>query len=281
MKNYFYGWYLKCQSDSQTLAIIPAIHQTGRNQSCSIQIITNDNVWIVPFSSNSFHRIGMTISIGKNRFDKNGIYLSICTPELDIKGKLNLGPLTPLKYDIMGPFALVPFMECRHSVWSMQHSVCGTLKINGETYSFNNGKGYWEGDRGRSFPERYIWTQCCFPQGSLMLSVADIPMAGIHFTGIIGSILWEGREYRLATYLGARLVHLKNKKLRILQGNLELDVCLLEEEAHPLKAPTDGQMIRTIHENVSCKASYQFRKNGRTLFAFKTNQASFEYEYPF
>lgn len=28
----------------------------------------------------------------------------------------------------MGPFALVPFMECRHSVWSMQHSVCGTLK---------------------------------------------------------------------------------------------------------------------------------------------------------
>lgn len=114
-----------------------------------------------------------------------------------------------------------------------------------------------------------------------MLSVADIPMAGIHFTGIIGSILWEGREYRLTTYLGARLVHLKNRKLRILQGNLELDVCLLEEEAHSLKAPTDGQMIRTIHENVSCKASYQFRKNGRTLFAFKTNQASFEYEYPF
>lgn len=105
-------------------------------------------------------------------------------------------------------------------------------KKNGETYSFNNGKGYWEGDRGRSFPERYIWTQCCFPQGSLMLSVADIPMAGIHFTGIIGSILWEGREYRLTTYLGARLVHLKNRKLRILQGNLELDVCLLEEEAH-------------------------------------------------
>ena len=192
-----------------------------------------------------------------------------------------MGPLAPLKYNIMGPFALVPFMECRHSVWSMQHSVYGTLKINGETYSFNNGKGYWEGDHGRSFPERYIWTQCCFPQGSLMLSVADIPMAGIHFTGIIGSILWEGREYRLTTYLGARLVHLKNRKLRILQGNLELDVCLLEEEAHSLKAPTDGQMIRTIHENVSCKASYQFRKNERTLFAFKTNQASFEYEYPF
>ena len=45
-----------------------------------------------------------------------------------------------------------------------------------------------------------------------MLSVADIPIAGIHFTGIIGNILWEGKEYRLATYLGARLVHLKKQK---------------------------------------------------------------------
>lgn len=114
-----------------------------------------------------------------------------------------------------------------------------------------------------------------------MLSVADIPIAGIHFTGIIGSILWEGKEYRLATYLGARLVHLKNRKLRILQRDLELDVCLLEEEAHPLKAPTNGEMIRTIHENISCKAFYRFRKSGCTLFSLKTNHAAFEYEYPF
>ncbi len=281
MHGSFYGWYLKCQSDTQTLAVIPAVHKSGGKYTCSIQVITDSDVWTAVFPAEGFRRTGKNISIGENRFGEEGIQLAVHTPELNIRGKLDFGSLSPLKYDIMGPFALVPFMECRHSVWSMQHSVCGTLKINGETYSFNNGKGYWEGDRGRSFPERYIWTQCCFPQGSLMLSVADIPMAGIHFTGIIGSILWEGREYRLATYLGARLVHLKNKKLRILQGNLELDVCLLEEEAHPLKAPTDGQMIRTIHENVSCKASYQFRKNGHILFSFKTNQASFEYEYPY
>lgn len=43
-----------------------------------------------------------------------------------------------------------------------------------------------------------------------MLSVADIPMAGIHFTGIIGAILWMGKEYRIATYLGARVVKIQN-----------------------------------------------------------------------
>ncbi len=280
MRNSFYGWYLKCQSDSQTLAVIPAIHRAGQNQTCSIQIITDSNTWTVPFSADIFQCLGTNISIGKNRFGKNGIRLAIQTPELNAVGKLTFGPLSPLKYDIMGPFALIPYMECRHSVWSMQHSVCGTVHINGQKYSFNNDYGYWEGDQGRSFPKQYVWTQCRFSNGTLMLSIADIPMAGIHFTGIIGIVLWKGNEYRLATYLGARPVLLRNRKLRIIQGDLELEACLLENVGCPLKAPTKGNMIRTIHENASCKAFYKFRKKGRTLFAFETRQASFEYEYP-
>lgn len=102
----------------------------------------------------------------------------------------------------MRPFALVPFMECRHSVWSMYHSVSGNINLNGQKYLFKNDLGYWEGDCGHSFPKRYVWTQCFLPNGSLMLSVADIPLAGIQFTGIIGVVLWKGQEYRLATYLG-------------------------------------------------------------------------------
>ena len=54
-----------------------------------------------------------------------------------------------------------------------------------------------------------------------MLSAADIPIAGIHFTGIIGVVLWKGREYRIATYLGARAVKIENGTVRIVQGNLE------------------------------------------------------------
>ena len=189
-----------------------------------------------------------------------GIRLAIHTPQLTAVGKLDFGQLWPLKYDIMGPFALVPFMECRHSVWSMRHSVTGNVWINGQKYSFDNAWGYWEGDRGWSFPKEYVWTQCCFRGGSLMLSVADIPMAGIHFTGIIGVVLWQGKEYRIATYLGAKVVQMHNKMIRVMQGSLELEVRLLEASERPLKAPVKGDMIRTIHESASCRAFYRLRK---------------------
>lgn len=276
----FFGWYLKCQSDTQTLAVIPAVHQVGRKRTCSIQIITDNGAWTVAFPGDAFCRRGRNILIGKNRFGEGGIRLAVHTPKLTVNGKINFGPLSPLNYNIMGPFALVPYLECRHSVWSMLHSVCGTVYVNGQKYSFQNACGYWEGDRGRSFPKKYTWTQCCFPCGSLMLSVADIPMAGICFTGIIGVVLWRGREYRLATYLGARAVRIQNKMVRIVQGDLELEAWLLEAAERPLKAPTKGDMVRTIHESASCRAFYRFRKRGHTLFAFETDRASFEYEYP-
>ena len=113
-----------------------------------------------------------------------------------------------------------------------------------------------------------------------MLSVADIPMAGIHFTGVIGAVLWQGKEYRMATYLGARVVQIQNKMVRVIQGSLELEVRLLEAAERPLKAPAKGDMVRTIHESASCRAFYRFRKKGRTLFAFETDRASLEFEYP-
>ncbi|MBO5474642.1 MAG: hypothetical protein J6A08_12810 [Lachnospiraceae bacterium] len=276
----FYGWYLKCQSDTQTLAVIPAVHKAGRKRSCSIQIITDNDAWVIPFTDDVFHRKGRNISIGENRFGEKGILLKVHTPELCLTGKVDFGPLSPLKYDIMGPFALVPFMECRHSVWSMRHSVWGNICINGQAYSFQNACGYWEGDRGRSFPKEYIWTQCCFPEGSLMLSVADIPMAGIHFTGIIGVVVWKGKEYRLATYLGAKAVQIQNRIVRIVQGNLELEARLLKAAERPLNAPAKGNMVRTIHESAACQAFYHFCKEGSTLFEFETERASFEYEYP-
>lgn len=278
MFHYFYGWYLKCQSDTQTLALIPAVHSAGNKRTCSIQVITDEDAWTVTYTGDFFRRTKGNIIIGKNRFGKKGIFLAIRTPELTVRGKLDFGPLFPLKYDIMGPFALAPFMECRHSVWSMRHPVRGAVDINGQKYFFQNAWGYWEGDCGRSFPKEYIWTQCCFRGGAVMLSVADIPMAGIHFTGIIGFVLWRGKEYRIATYLGARAVKIEDKAVRVKQGDLELDVRLLEESKRPLKAPVKGDMVRTIHESASCRAFYRFRKRGCTLFAFETDRASFEFE---
>lgn len=275
----FYGWYFKCQSDTQTLAVIPAVHWTKRKRSCSIQIITEKQSWTVDLPADKYQRKGRTIFIGRSWFGERGIRLAVCAPGLKVKGKLGFGPLFPLRYNIMGPFSFVPFLECRHSIWSMKHAVWGTVYINGTAYTFDGAEGYWEGDRGRSFPKEYIWTQCSFSGGALMLSVADIPMAGFHFQGVIGIVLLDGREYRLATYLGARVAGIQNGQVRVVQGSLELEAKLLERKGKPLKAPARGDMVRTIHESAACRAEYQFRKNGRTLLAFETDRASFEYEY--
>lgn len=278
MRNYFYGWYFKCQSETQTLSVIPAVHRSGKKGACSIQIITENHTWNVDYPASAFHRTGNDMQIAGNRFGEKGILLAIHTPELDISGNLKFGPLFPLKYDIMGPFSIFPFLECRHSVRSMRHSVYGKLNVNRQEYLFENAFGYWEGDEGHSFPQEYAWTQCSFPGGSLMLSVADVPIAGFHFRGIIGVVLWKGREYRLATYLGAKAVQVRDGRLLIKQGNWELEARLLEKVKNPLKAPANGGMTRTIHENAACRAFYRFRKGERIFFSFKTDRASFEYE---
>lgn len=279
MCNRFYGWYMKCQSASQTLAVIPAVHQSGKRRTCSIQIIMDCDVWNVVFPSEMFRKEREKIRIGENQFDGQGMQLKIRTHELTVDGKVSFGSLSPLRYDIMGPFTMVPFLECRHSVWSMRHLVNGTIHVNDQVFCFENARGYWEGDAGCSFPKEYAWTQCFFPGGSLMLSVADIPVLGFRFTGVIGVILWYGKEYRLATYLGAKVVKNQNGYLRIVQGDMELEVQLLEKIQCFLKAPVKGDMKRTIREGAACKAMYRFCKKGNPIFYFETDKASFEYEY--
>lgn len=279
MKSFFYGWYFKCQSDTQTFAIIPAIHQGKNGKTCSIQIITDTEVRKLTFSAENFCKTKKHLLIGKNQFGQKGIRLDIDTEDLKIKGVLKFRQMSPLKYNIMGPFACVPFMECRHHVWSMRHLVNGKMIINKKKYIFSDALGYWEGDEGYSFPREYVWTQCFFQEGSLMLAVADIPIFGIHFTGIIGVVLWEGKEYRIATYLGAKASEIKNRTVKVVQRGLKLEAQLLEDTGYQLQAPVNGSMVRHIQESITCHAHYKFVKSGVTLFDFETKTASFEYEY--
>lgn len=179
----------------------------------------------------------------------------------------------------MGPFKFIPFMQCRHSVQSMSHKVSGEISVNNQTFKFENGIGYIEGDCGRSFPKKYIWTQCCFRNNSLMLSVADIPFLGIHFTGVISIVLLGGKEYRIATYLGAKIKQIGENSVTVKQGGFEFTAKLLKKQTQPLAAPTNGNMCRTIHESASCTAYYRFSHKDKILCEFTTDKASFEFEY--
>lgn len=280
MRDYFCGWYLKCQNGVQTVAVIAAYHIANGEKTCSVQVITDHGSWNVNYPWGEFRMGEDSVELGGNHFGKEGFTLRLDAPQLKAEGELAFGPFDPIRYDIMGPFKYVPFMECRHSVFSMKHSVNGKLRINGEDYIFENGVGYIEGDRGYSFPQSYVWTQSCFPEGSVMLSVADIPFCGLHFTGVISAIHYQGKEYRLGTYLGARAVYIHDGEVVVKQGRKKLTVKRLEKKGHPLAAPVGGNMTRTIHETAACRAYFCYEENGKTVFAFETDQAAFEYEYP-
>ena len=112
-----------------------------------------------------------------------------------------------------------------------------------------------------------------------MLSVADIPLWGFHFTGIIGVVLLNGTEHRIATYLGARVKQIGTNTVTVEQSHYEFTAELLKKNAQPLWAPTNGDMCRTIHESASCTAHYRFLYKKKILCDLVSHQAGFEFEY--
>lgn len=136
IRNYFCGWYSRCQSEQQTLAVIPSVHQTKVSKFCTIQLITDTQSFHIHFPYSDFHKKDNQISISGNQFEKEGITLDIHTPDLHVTGSARFGTFMPIKYNIVGPFRYVPFMQCRHSIYSMRPSVDGTLSINSTPYVF-------------------------------------------------------------------------------------------------------------------------------------------------
>ena len=113
-----------------------------------------------------------------------------------------------------------------------------------------------------------------------MLAAAEIPLGPGHFWGVIGVVYLEGKEYRLATYLGAKLRKLRDGEILVTQASWSCGPSALEEKGSVLRAPVAGSMKRVIREQVACEARYVLKEQGRVLLEFTSNQASFELEAP-
>lgn len=277
MRNYFEGWYLKHQSETDSLALIPSCHYNAAGKATgSLQVITPEWSQQVPFKTFRYRREEGRFVLGNSIFSHRGCELNLRTPELTLFGSLRYGALTRLHRDIMGPFRFVPFLQCRHSVFSLSHSVTGVITVNGIQMKFDRAAGYMEGDRGHSFPQKYLWTQCSWAGNCVMLSVAQVPLLGWTMTGCIGVVWLEGRLQRLATYLGAKVVQVGEHGAEIHQGRLRLKVTALDRQSHPLSAPQRGTMARTIHESLTCTVRYQLWSDGQPLLDRTSAQASFE-----
>lgn len=265
----FEGWYFKHQKGKETLALIPGRAKSG----AFVQVITNRR---------SLHfdvpglQVDDTIQAGGCIFGTDGVVLDLP----GVKGRLSYGPFSRLSGDIMGPFRFFP-MECRHGVISMRHRVRGSVEVEGETLDFDGGTGYIEKDSGTSFPSEYLWLQCndfSFPC-SIMAAVARIPFAGLHFTGCICSVLYGGKEYRLATYRGARVTAAGPKKLCIEQGPYRLEVSVTDRgNGHSLYSPVRGAMSGQIKECNNASGRFRLFLRDTALFDLSSENVSFECE---
>ena len=89
----------------------------------------------------------------------------------------------------------------------------------------------------------------------------------------------HGKEYWIATYLGAKPVSITPDEIIVRQRRYTLIIKPEDFSGHPLQAPVGGAMHRTIYEHPACKVYYRLERNRKTLLELDAPNAAFEYEY--
>lgn len=261
MKNRFYGKYYKIISDNNYVLAFILSYSNGGDM---IQIITPDGSYY----------IDDTKSILVN---DNIITFNVNANDITITGKIELGELSPLKSKVMGPFTYMP-LECKHAIYSMRHTVNGTLYINGKIYTYSNSLGYIEGDKGRSFPKKYIWYNSLLNESTVTLAIATIPILKIFkFIGLLCFIKFKDKEYKICTYNFGKVKEISDNRIIIKKGKYKLILEFNLSGGHDLKAPINGNMDRFVKESITTKTKYKLMHKNEVIVENDDNLSSLEY----
>lgn len=265
---FFEGWYYKLVSadESHKVAVIPGVI-LGKDAHAFVQVLngTDGTTAYHTFAFQQFQAdpSRFALQIDKNHFDGSRLLLDIERPEGQIQGEIQLGPLNPwpvtlVSPGIMGWYAWVPRMECYHGVLSFDHSLRGTLTLNGKMMNFDGGRGYIEKDWGQAFPSAWVWFQSNHFGGTpacITASVAIIPWMGSAFRGFIVGLWINGKLYRFATYSGARIRSLQIFDTHVdwvLQSNrYRLHLTARRVEGGLLRGPTRMDMGQRVLETLN------------------------------
>nr|WP_319487572.1 tocopherol cyclase family protein [uncultured Caproiciproducens sp.] len=281
--SYFEGWYFKHQNADSDIAFIPGVNFNELGEkNAFIQVITKEGSFHISYPYSEFRawRYKVAVRIGKNIFTEKGMKIDIQNPEIECTGTVRYLSPTPIKSDIMGPFHLIPFMECNHGIISMKHDLTGSITLNKRKMDLSGGTGYIEKDWGTSFPSSYLWMQCnrfTDTSCSVMVSIAEIPFTGFHFQGCIAVVCFRGREYRFATYRGVQIVRCGETGFILKQGKYLLEAEIQPRPSQKLFAPKSGEMSRVIHESVSSSVRVRLFVDDIALFDLTSDEAGCEY----
>jgi hypothetical protein len=300
-RHYFEGWYFKHSGgpDRGAWSFIPGVAFGDSRKSAysfvqAIEGETGRSWWFqYPLESFSASASSLDIRVGGNSFSAGGIELDLNDGTSTIRGHFSYGPFAKLSFPfwspgVMGPYSFVPGMECNHGLVSLDHSVDGSIEVDGREIVIDDGRGYIEKDWGRSMPESWVWMQSNdFPArgDSLMLSVAKIPWAGSAFRGFL-CVLSLGKEKQLfASYNGSKISSLvvtdtlvECRISKSARGGVEesLKVTATRSRGGILLAPVSGILSRRIAEAVDASIEVEYFRPGRGTYFNRASPAGLE-----
>lgn len=299
-KNFFEGWYFKIndKSGKYALALIPGIslgHDNSHSHSF-LQIVNGVDLKYeyLKYDTTSFKydNDNFKISVNNNNFSLDGFSLDINENHIKISGEIIFKnmfkwPDTFINPGSMGFYNYLTFMECYSQVCAIDIELSGKLNINGESISFDGGKGYIEKNWGREFPYSWIWVQGnSFEenQASLTCSIGKVPFLFTSFKGFLIGLSIDDVFYKFTTLNRSKLlikktnigieIECKNKKY-ILSIKVKAD----KDGFMTLQGPREGRMIPLVDESISGEVYVSLidRKNGEVLFEDKSISAGVEY----
>ncbi|HEY3386407.1 MAG TPA: tocopherol cyclase family protein [Saprospiraceae bacterium] len=290
-QKYFEGWYYKIVSadEQHALAIIPGIAiYDHSDRHAFIQVINGvaqeASYHRFPLETFSASSDELNFSIGNNHFSKTRITLDL--PEL--KGEIGIHQTTPLETSIFNPgimgwYSFVPTMECYHGIVSLHHSLDGSTEGSAGTINWNNGIGYIEKDWGVSFPKCWIWIHSnnftSKEPASLMASVAHIPWKNKYFPGYIVVLLADGKQYRFATYNGAKMkcsVMEDKVSLEFQRRNFHLVINAFRGPTAALRSPISGQMTGKVNESLQARIEVTLFESEKQIWTSTGTSAGLE-----
>ncbi|MCA0330532.1 MAG: tocopherol cyclase family protein [Actinobacteria bacterium] len=281
--SYFEGWYVKLVSADRSArwAVIPGLflYPDGRGEAF-VQVLDGrtGETWYHEYDAAEFGAEDdcFSVRVGPNRFSDRGVVLDLPSlrGEVRFTTPFDPWPVTLTSPGVMGWYAWVPKMECKHGVVSLGHGLAGQLEHEGTASSFDGGWGYLEKDWGAAFPAGYVWVQTnhfSSPGTCLMASIAVIPWLRSEFTGHIVGLKHDGVLHRFTTYTGARTTGIEidddevRWSLRSKDG-ATLDITADRPRGGLLKAPVRTEMHRRVEETLDATVRVRLAdRDGRIL----------------
>ena len=287
-KDYFEGWFYKLvgREGKPIIAAINGIYKSEDKdrEHAFIQVLNgiSHEAHYIRYDAGDFayDNSNFKIQIGESIFTQESIDLDIRCADITLEGRVNFKNLSPWPVKIFSPgvmgwYAFVPFMECNHGVLSMDHKIEGSLKLNGVSQNFDDGRGYIEKDWGSSFPGSYVWMQSNnfnLEGVSLSASIAKIPWIGYWFRGFIIGLLINGTLYRFTTYTGAKLNYLKilenRASFQVEDKKFILTAEATRKDTAIIYGPYNNEMVPKVTESLNSEIFVRLndKKNNTALF---------------